>query len=300
MNLQTTTDPQLTQINLFYKKDFYQNASNYLDAINSYSTELETAINFNKCKVKNDPITSQKDFFVELDNSMNSMSPQFAAYWIDQFNRSLEEVRNQVTLQVGEGVHYRQFSDAIGSLARIENYIDDSIQVVNDVEGQNTMTPLRYGASLTNKIHPATLLLHGEMSKKTNLVFRKNIKNIQNKLSTSTQAHGDNLVPDTEHFKRMQNIIPDMNQKIQAEFKDLYKVIQYYCNYNPRAATQNLQLVPNYNITVNVEGNQLNQDILFNQLQEARSSVTTLGRLKASTTSPTRPITTQPVTNQIA
>ena len=289
MNLQTTTDPQLTQINLFYKKDFYQNASNYLDAINSYSTELETAINFNKCKVKNDPITSQKEFFVNLDEQMNSMSPQFAAYWIGQFDKSIEEVRNQVTLEIGEGVHYRRFSDAIGCLAKIENYIDDSTQLVSDVTGDNLMTPLRFGSSLTNKLHPSTFLLHGEMSKKTNLVFRRNIKNIQSTISQSLNAHGSNLVPDTEHFKRMQRIIPDINQKIETQFGDLYKVIQYYCNYNPQASTQNLQLVPNYNITVKVEGNELNQDILFNQLQEARSTVTTIGRLKASNTSTTRP-----------
>ena len=42
----TTTDPQLTQINLFYKKEFYQNATNFLSTIGKYTEELETAIDY--------------------------------------------------------------------------------------------------------------------------------------------------------------------------------------------------------------------------------------------------------------
>ena len=275
MNNKTTTDPQLTQINLFYKKDFYQKASNFLGTIQGYSSELETAINFNKSKVQNDPITAQADFFANLDNQMKSMQPQFASYWINAFNTSLDQVRNEVRTKIGDGTFFKPFSDSIGSIARAENYFDDSTQLISDIQGSQMMTPLRYGSSLTNKIHPATLLLHGEMSKKTNLVFRKNLQNIQSKVSSSTKAHGDNLVPDTEHFKRMQGIVSTLNQKIQSEYKELYSVIDFYCKYNPRAATNNLQYVPNYNITVNVEGNPINQDILFNQLQDIQSTLTT-------------------------
>ena len=81
-----TIDPQLTQINLFYKKDFYDKASNFLSTINNYSTELQASIDYNLTKVQNDVITSQKDFFIKLDNQMKSMQPQFAADWIFKFN----------------------------------------------------------------------------------------------------------------------------------------------------------------------------------------------------------------------
>lgn len=274
MNNKVTTDPQLTQINLFYKKDFYQKASNFLSTIQNYTSELEASIKFNKSKVQNDPITSQADFFSDMDSKMKSMQPQFAAYWINAFNTSLDAVRNEVRTKLGDGTFYRPFSDSIGSIARIENYFDDTTQLVSDIQGSQMMTPLRYGSSLSNKIHPAMLLLHGEMSKKTNLVFRKNLQNIQPKVSSSTKAHGDNLVPDTEHFKRMKGIISQLTQKIQSEYKELYNVIDFYCKYNPRASANNIQYVPNYNITVNVEGNPINQDILFNQLQDTQSALT--------------------------
>lgn len=279
MSNQTTIDPFLTKVNLFYKKDFYQSASNFLGTIQSYSNELQTGIDYNLTKVSNDPITSQAKFFADLDSKMKGMKPQFAAQWINTFNNSLQEVQNQVRIKIGDGTFYKSFGDSIGSLAKIENYFDDTTQLASDIQGSQMMSPLRYGSSLSNKIHPAVLLLHGEMSKKVNLVFRKNLSNIQSKVSSSTKAHGDNLIPDTEHFKRMQSIIPSINQKIKSNFKELYNVIQYYCNYNPRSGTDNIQYVPDFNITVDVEGNPVNQDLLMNQLQDTQSTVTTLKAL---------------------
>lgn len=265
-----TTDPQLTQINLFYKKDFYNKASNYLGAIQSYTKELETSIKFAKAKVANDPITSMKDFFVELDGQMKSMTPQFAAHWIKAFNTSIEKVKNEVGVQIGSGTFYRGFGDSIGTITKQENLYDESTQSI-----KNNSFPLRYGSSLTNKIHPQILLMHGEMSNKLNKVFNKNLQNIQSSNTTSLKAHGENLIPDTEHTKRIQGMVSMLNQKIRGEFKELYNVISYYCNYNSRASTQNIQFVPNYNITVSVEGNNLNQDILFNQLQDVQKDITT-------------------------
>ena len=72
----------------------------------------------------------------------------------------------------------------------------------------------------------------------------------------------------------MQKIIPTLNQRIRSEFKELYNVIKYYCQYNPQSSSQNIQFVPNFNITVNVEGTPLNQDILFNQLQDIKKDLT--------------------------
>jgi len=279
---QRTIDPYLTNINLFYKKDFYQQATNYLDTVESYQSELEDAIRFNKTKVSNDVIKAQTDFFVDLDNKMKSMPAQFSAYWINQFNRSLEEVRNQVLIKTNGGTFYNSFSDCVGSLTKQENYYDDSTQIVNDITGENIVAPLRYGSSLTNKISPYTQLLHAEMSKKVNLLFRKNIKNIQEKVSTSTQSHGDNLIPDSQHFPRIQKIVSSLNQKLRQQFKELYNVIELYSSYNPRSSSNNIQFVPNIDISVDVEGTPINQDILFNRVQDVKSELTTRGVLGAS------------------
>lgn len=265
-----TTDPQLTQINLFYKKDFYKKASDYLDAIQSYSAELDISINYLKSFVANDPITSSRDVFIDLDKKMKSMTPQFAAFWISKFNQSHEKIKNEVRIKIGSGTFYRSFSDSIGCISKQEGLYDESTQSV-----ANKSFPIRYGGSLTNKIHPQRLLLHGEISSKLSKLFNQNLQNIQQQGTLPTKAHGENLIPDTEHSKRMQGIIPVLNQRIQSEFKQLYKVIKYYCQYNPQSSSQNLQFIPNYNLTVNVEGTPLNQDVLFNQLLDVQKEMTT-------------------------
>lgn len=273
--VQTTSDPKLTKVGLFYKKEFYEKASNFLEAVSNYADQIETSINYDKTKVSNDPILAQRDFFSALDSKMNSMQPQFAADWINIFNRSLDEVKTQVYAKIGTGTFFKSFGDSIGCLTKVENYIDDSMQLVSDVQGQDSPAPLRYGSSLSNKISPSTLSMIGEFSKKINSVFRKNLQNIQNTISNSTKAHGSNLVPDTEHFKRMKNIFVGYTQKVQSEFKGLYNVIDYYCKYNPRSGITNLQMVPGFNITIDVEGNPINQDLLQNQLADVTSKLTT-------------------------
>jgi len=273
---QTTTDPKLTGIGLFYKKDFYSKASNFLDAVSNHSDQIQKFIDFQKTKVSNDVVTAQAEFFAKLDTELSSMQPQFAANWINQLNSSLTEVKNQVRIKIGEGIHYKQISDSIGGIVKIENYLDDTTQLVSDVNSQQTMSPLRYGASLTNKLSPTTTLLLGEFSKKVNTVFRKNIQNIQDTISSSNKAHGSNLVPDTQHFKRMKEVFTTYTTKLQSEYKGLYNIIDYYCKYNPRTGTGNLQVVTDYNITIDVEGQAINQDLLQNQLAETTSKLTTM------------------------
>jgi len=272
---QKSTDPQLTGVNLFYKKEFYQKASNFLDAMGSYSDQLEKNIEYQKALVSNDPITAQADFFAKINGEFDSMQPQFAANWISLFNRSLDEVKNQVKLKTGGLDVFQQFGDSVGSLSKIENYFDDATQLVSDITGKNTITPLRFGSSSSNKISPTDTLLLGDISKKVNTVFRRNMQNIQDTISSATKAHGSNLIPDTEHFKRMKGIFVGFTQKIQSEFKSLFGVIDAYCKYNPRGGATNMQLVPNFNVTVDVEGSPINQDLLGRQLAETTSKLTT-------------------------
>lgn len=271
----TTLDPQFTNLNLFYKKDFYSSASNFLSTIEKYSNELQTAIDYNQTKVQNDVITAQSNFFVSLDEKLKNVQPQFAAFWIKKFNTSLDEIKNQVLIKNGTGTFYRPFSDSIGILTRLENYIDDSTQAISDVTMKQEAPPIRYGSSLSNKLGSFTTLLNGELSKKTNIVFRKNMYNIQSAITTPNKAHGENLIPDILFYQRAMSSIVSFNTKIQNEFKQLYNVIYYYCFYNPRLSSTNIQFAPNINITVNVEGQALNQDALFNQLQDIKSELTT-------------------------
>lgn len=273
-NLNKTLDPELASINIFYKKDFYKSASNYLNVVSNYENNLQTFIDYRKTFVSNDVITSQANFFVNLDKKLSTMEPQLAAFFIEKYNNSLQQVKNEVYMKIGNGIHYKPISDSIGILTRQDNYFDDSTQYVSDVACSTQPSPLRYGASTLNKINPYTLLIMSDLSKKTNTIFRKNISNIQSTVSKSTLSHGDNLVPDNLSQQRNSQSTNALRQKIYSDFKTLYPVIQYYCNYNKSRKTQNLQFIPDVNINIQVEGFPTSQDLLFNQLVEVNSTLT--------------------------
>jgi hypothetical protein len=276
MNKQKTLDPEILSLNLFYKKDFYNKASNFLSAVSNYSTQLQTAVDYQKTLVSNDVITSQAEFFNKLNKDLDGYDAQFAAYWVRKYNSTLNQIKTELAIKGGNNKYFKVLSDSVGSIGRIENYYDDSTSLVSDVDSSNKVSPLRYGSSLFNKINPNSLMLHAEMSKKLNILFNKNINNIQPTIAENTTAHGDNLIPDIAHFQRIQSNISTINQKIQSSFGVVYKLIEHYCFYNPQNSTSNLQFAPNINITVDVEGHPINQDLLFNQLQQAKSNLTTM------------------------
>lgn len=275
MNIIRTLDPELASINLFYKKDFYKKASNYLSIMSKYSKELDYSIAYNSTKVNSNPIAAQADFFVNLQKNFKQLDPQFQSYWTDQFNRATDEVKNQVRLKVGNSSFFRPLSDSIGTICKIENFLDDHSQYVADVGSNQIMTPLRYGGSTVNKLSPSTLQLIGELSKKTNTVFRKNLVPVTNGLATPKDAHGYNLVPDVYSFQQTQDIVTSLHQKIQTQFGDVYNLIVYYSNYNTRSPSNNIQMAANANITVDVEGYPMNTDLLLNKLKEVKDNLTT-------------------------
>jgi hypothetical protein len=276
MNKEKTLDPEILNLNLFYKKDFYNKACNFLSTVSNYSMQLQTAIDYQKTIVANDVITSQAEFFNKLNSDLDNYDAQFAVFWVKKYNASLSRVKTEIALKGGNNKYFKVLSDSVGSLGRIENYYDDSTSLVSDIKSNNKISPLRYGSSLFNKIHPTSLTLHAEMSKKLNIVFNKNINNVQSVISSNTTAHGDNLIPDIAHFERIQSNISQINQKIQTSFGKVYKLIEHYCFYNPQSSTNNFQFIPNINITVDVEGHPINQDLLFNQLQETKSNLLTM------------------------
>lgn len=270
----TTTDPKLLEVNIFYKEEFYKSASNYLNVVEKYFNLVKLFIDYNKSKVSNDVINSQANFFIELDKVLGAMQPQFAAFWIEKFNSSINLVKKQVLTKLSNSIHYRPLSDSMCILSRQDVYLDDSTQFVSDVAVQNQPPPTRYGASTINKINPLSFFIHNDLSKKLNMVFRKNLQNIQFQAFSSQQAHGGNLVPDTFAQSRNSQNSNELKINVFNEYKSLFPIILYYCNYNQKRATNNLQYVSNPNILVNVEGSLINQDLLFNQLADINSKLT--------------------------
>lgn len=276
MNNVKSIDPEMVSANLFFKKDFYKSASNYLDCIGNYQKELEVSLDWQKTYMANDPITSQVEFFKKLENGgFAGLKTDFVVYWLDKFKTSYSEVQDKLRFEIGGGgTYFRNASDSVGLLARMTNYANNSTELLSDRDIQNLPVPVLYGSSMENKISPNAKVINMSLSKATNTLFRYSSFNIQEKISENTLAHGQNLIPDYNHYERMMRIVNNLTQKVRQEFKDFYRVLEFYSSYNASDPESNIQVVPPTVITTLIEGQPQYQTLLRSRASDILTSFT--------------------------
>jgi len=276
MNNVKSIDPEMVSVNLFFKKDFYKSASNYLDSIGNYQKELEVSLDWQKTYMANDPLTSQVEFFKKLESGgFAGMKTDFIVYWLGKFKTSYAEVQDKLRFEIGgAGTYFRNPSDCVGLLARMTNYADNSTELLSDRDIKNLPVPVLYGSSLENKISPNAKVLNSSLSKATNTLFRYSSFNIQEKVSQNTLSHGQNLIPDYNHYERMMRVVNSLTQKIRQEFKDFYRVLEFYSSYNAADPESNIQVVPPTVITTLIEGQPQYQTLLRSRASDILTSFT--------------------------
>jgi|GEM_PF-3496301 hypothetical protein len=253
MNNIKTIDPEMVSVNLFFKKDFYKSASNYLDYIGNLPKELDVHLEWLKTDYANDPIKAKTDFFKNLD--LKSLKTDFVVHWLKQYKTTYSEVQDQVRLEMGPNATInRNPSDCVGSLARMSNYTNSSTQLVSDRDMENLPVPALYGAGMENTLSNNAKIVNSSFSKSSNSLFRYSSFNLQEKVSENTLSHGQNMIPDYNHYQRMMKSINDVTQKLRQEFSDFFRVNEFYSNYNPNSQSTNVQVVPPTIVTTLVEG----------------------------------------------
>lgn len=263
MNNIRTIDPEMVSVNLFFKKDFYQKASNYLDVIGSYQKELDLAIDWHRSAVQNDSISSQIKFFDGAKSKFKQMPTDFVVYWLDIFYTSITEVQNQIKLGASPTSYYGKLSDAVNFLSHTINYPNlatESITMDKDVT--KLPVPILYGAITDNKISPNAKLVTAALSKATNALFRYGAFNIQEKVEENTKPHGQNYIPDFKHYERMQKSIILFTMLVKSVYQDFYRILEFYSSYNATDPECNVQVIPPTVITTQVEGLAQHQTLL--------------------------------------
>lgn len=273
MNNIKTIDPEMVSAHLFFKKDFYKSASNYLDYIGNLPKELDVYLEWMKTDYANDPIKSKKDFFKNLD--LKSLDTNFMVYWLKQYKTTYSEVQDQVRLELGPTASInRNPSDCVGSLARMSNYTNSSTQLVSDRDMENLPVPALYGFGIENTLSDNAKIVNASFSKASNSLFRYSSFNIQEKISENNLSHGQNLIPDYNHYQRMMKSITGVTQKLRQEFDDFYRVNEFYSNFNANSPKTNVQVIPPTVITTLVEGQVQYQTQLRSRAADVLTSFT--------------------------
>lgn len=275
MNNVKTIDPKMVSVNLFFKKEFYKSASNYLDYVGNLPQELDVFLEWSKTDHANDPITAKKDFFKKLDSEyLKNLKTDFVVDWLKKYKTTFSEVQDQVRLEVGQGTYFRNISDCVGCLTKMSNYANSSTQLVSDRDLKELPVPILYGSGMENQLSNNAKVVNMSFSKATSSLFRYSSFNIQEKISENTLSHGQNLIPDYNHYDRMMKITNELTQKIRQEYKDFYRVLEFYSNHNPSDPSNNSRVIPPTIVTTLVEGNVQYQTQLRSRATDILTSFT--------------------------
>lgn len=267
----------------------------------------------NNAERQEDGLTEKHDIIINTlpeDFTLSDLAKEnteFVVYWIEKYRTSHDLIKKLLhkgnllpkTTSNGkynkENVFFNDFSESMFSLKATCLYTaprecqpiwDITGTFFKDNDGPDTI-PNQYTGTSVYNIHRDAQELAFVMSRKTNCMFRNNMKNILDcvtiderieeesgelrlgtiKITTSERPHGGNLVPDHKHPIRMKENAESIAQIISATLENMAYVLGYM-DINQRNDTQEWQKV---DMITNIEDTMTSIDLLHNKLSKTSS-----------------------------
>tara|TARA_R110000787_G_scaffold100723_5_gene205819 strand:+ start:3453 stop:4361 length:909 start_codon:yes stop_codon:yes gene_type:complete len=236
-----TALPDIIHNNLANDVDCLKEITNLTKLAEEYADELEIAYRYNEVLNDADPIQAKAKFFAELNEgitvngkviSLDDLHDEFVLYWIKKFRLSHEEVKkkfSKISTILDENDYFKDISDSIGLLTRVEESICDSDVQFYDTTYSNIeiSEPFTIGISNNDKLDFETQLTIKEMSWAANGLFRQNMSKMIQTAAVADVAHGENLVTDYKHIQRMKDISDELNGIVADTLGSLYRILIY-------------------------------------------------------------------------
>lgn len=220
----------------------YDSAGNNITRLNEQTNKLEILIwntfdhNITRWVEILENITSEVDSIlstVQDDYGEASLSEEFCLYWIDVFNRSIQQVKDEyykIDSSYERGI-FQELSDSIRLYTRYKENYDVVNGTLMDPYYENTgLLPRHYPSVIGDKLDNETQKLLIEFSKKTSFLHRKNLKTIYTDLPykfPSTTSHGSNLITDDKYYENIGKLTPTLIGSV-ADYLNLgSKIFEY-------------------------------------------------------------------------
>lgn len=197
---------------------FVDGSGSNLTRINSQTNKLEILVvntsNSNDTRWVEflENITTEVDSILNTvndDYGESSMSEEFCLYWIDIFNRSMQQVKDEyykLDPAYEKGI-FQELSDSIRLYTRYKENFDVVNGPLRDPYYEfNDMVPRHFPSTIGDKIDDQTQLLMIEFSEKTSYLHRKNLKNLYTDIAVkfiSEFPHGVDLITDDKYYEHI-------------------------------------------------------------------------------------------------
>lgn len=249
---------------------------------------------------KTDVIVKNRLDRVDEIYGAENLDENFLLFWVEKFRKCHTEVKDKVKNFVGvdQQSYFAEFSDSIGLITRAQEAFDErlipswdfnfEILKVNLGTEEIAAVPSVTNPVIDDKLDNGTKILHKDMAKRTNHIFRRNLKTLiegtnykgYGKVSNSNLPHGEDLVTDFNYLSQMSNaLITDLNGSIANKIvPGLYKLLTFIKLQN----SNNEQKITNNVFNLVIENNIERVDVLKNKLNAVTKFTTNDDVLKST------------------
>jgi hypothetical protein len=189
---------------------------------------------------------------------MKKTGDEFVLFWIERFRVAHDTVKAAVLEQVQEKHWYQPLCDSIGSIIRMDRKLGWNLSSLDipqdDVTYSKSVSPISYSPIIGDKIDTVHQRICQDFSDKTAYVFRANMRMTKTIGARSDKPHGEDLVPDSLHWKRMtgggdRSQVQALRGKINDALGDVSSVLAWLRT----SIKMNNQIVMNPKIEYSIE-----------------------------------------------
>lgn len=184
-----------------------------------------------EAKNSNQPVKNLASFFAKLDGQLKSVSDTgIVEGWRRYFNSQPPSVKTETLKLLRKPVFLGVKLPNLGPVDP-KNLVQSSTTPFFNVPGKS-QAPVNY-TNIGVRLNPTIEANIASALKLLGTINNKNITPVIGSVSKSTEAHGTNLVPDSEHPKRVGKIITSYTKKLQEIAGDAAGFLMKSFNYNP-------------------------------------------------------------------
>lgn len=218
-----------------------------------------------------------KDGLKKLEEKfgVEDMDLELLNYWYDKFQTSHQKVKEDYKKAV-EAFNvdplddmFKDLSDNVGSVCRITETTNPlDVHILLDTTFDGTVTPVTtIPPSVDDKLDDFGREFDAEITERTNILFRSNMKRVCETFGSSDLAHQQNLMPDFQHIRRVAASTQKLNGIVAEAVGVSYELLFYIRN------AQNKQKVKSPIFETLVERNLVKVDLLKNKIQSLNKNI---------------------------
>ena len=234
-----------------------------------------------KTNLRDVPLTKEDTTVEEKINKISTgfdlgtdRTGEFIAWWLEKYRRAHFKVKELLAEKMNiEDTILQEISESVGLLFTQHLYPRSRDQHYTDEDSEPT--PFPFGGVIDDRLDLDTKTNILGLSRRTEAIFRRNMKEMITTAAISTDSHGENLVTDHLHNARIAKNEKEITENIATTLGGTYNLLLWL---SMNRVSNKQKMAPGV-FQVVVENAKVEVDCLLNKIQTLKDKPFTLSML---------------------